>query len=260
MVLAGLVALAVVTQVLITKSLIEEEDTASLLQAGIWYAISVLNVVAIGRSLSKIILWLYMTRLRPGAYANYRHWGMEKEVENQVQPWLHIPMILFLALWALWTIPIVVTTLAPIIAESIRFLDTPGQLSLVWLVAFFSAVLWVLQDIATLDRRRHELESLRPVYHRRFPVSELLSMYECLRVAPRIFWEEYKTLPDVQVNEATNQRFRERAAPYSSGGNNAFQRWAFAISILAVLAAVGTFVEASINGGIVEWFVRGLPQ
>ena len=139
MVLAGLVALAVVAQVVITKSLIAE-DTASPLQAVIWYATSVLNVVAIGRTLSKLFLWLYMTKLRPESYANYRHWRMEKEVENRVQAWLHIAMLPLLGLWSLWTLPIVITTLAPILAESIGFLDTSGQLTLVWLVAFFSAV------------------------------------------------------------------------------------------------------------------------
>ena len=259
MVLAGLVALAVVAQVVITKSLIAE-DTASPFQAVIWYATSVLNVVAIGRTLSKLFLWLYMTKLRPESYANYRHWGMEKEVENRVQAWLHIAMLPLLGLWSLWTLPIVITTLAPILAESIGFLDTSGQLTLVWLVAFFSAVAWVLQEHGTLDRKRQEFESLRPVYQRRFPVSELLSMYECLRVAPRIFWEEYRNLPDAQVNEATKQKFRERAAPYTRSGHSTFQWWAFAISVLAVFAAVGTFAEASINGGIVEWFVQGLSK
>ena len=85
-------------------------------------------------------------------------------------------------------------------------------------------------------------------------------MYECLRVAPRIFWEEYQSLPEAQVNEGTNRKFRERAAPYRSGGGNVLQRRAFAIAVLAVLAAVGTFIDASIDGGIVGWSVRGLSK
>ena len=65
-----------------------------------------------------------------------------------------------------------------------------------------------------MDARLEMFESLRPVLRNRFTVTEILSMRECLRVAPRIFWEEYTNLPAVQVNEATNRKFRERAAPY----------------------------------------------
>ena len=259
MILAGLVALAVVVQVVITKSWIEE-GTHNLFAAAIWYAISLLNVVVIGRSLSKLFIWLYMTKLRPEAYANYQHWGMEKEIENQVQAWLHIAMLPLLALWSLCTIPAVVATAAPIIAKSIGFLDTTVQQVLVWLVAFLSATAWVFLEHDAIDRKRQELESLRSIYRRRFPVTELLSMYECLRVAPRIFWEEYKDLPDVQISEATNQKFRERAAPFSSSGGNTLQRRAIVIAVFAVLAAVVTFVDASIDGGIVGWFVQGLTK
>ena len=259
MVLAGLVALAVVTQVVIAKSWIEE-GAATFYEALIWYAISILNVVAVGRILAKLFLWLYMTKLRSRIYAAYRNWGMEKEVDYQFQAWLNFAMLPLLAFWSLWTIPAVVIAAAPVIAKFIGFLDKPRQLVLVWLVAFLSAMVWVFQEHNTLNRKLWDLESLRPVYRRRFPVSELLSMYESLRVAPRIFWEEYKSLPDPQVNEATNRKFRERAAPYRSGGGSVLQRRAFAIAVLAVLAAVGTFLDASIDGGIVGWFVRGLSK
>ena len=130
MVLAGLVALAVVTQVVIAKSWIEE-GAATFYQALIWYAISILNVVAVGRSLAKLFLWLYMTKLRSRIYAAYRNWGMEKEVDNQFQAWLNLGMLPLLAFWSLWTIPAVMIAAAPVIAESIGFLDKPRQLVLV---------------------------------------------------------------------------------------------------------------------------------
>ena len=259
MIFAGLVAVAVMTQLVIAKSWVEE-DTTNLLEAGIWYATSILNVVVVGRSLSKSCIWLYMTRLRPEIYANYRYWSMEQEVEDQVQAWLYWPALLLLVIWSLWTLPIVVTTLAPIITDATGFLNTPGQIVLLWLAAFLASIVWVLQEQSRLDRKRRDLEVLRPTYHQRFPVSELLSMYECLRVAPRAFWEEYKNLPDVQVSEATNRKFRERAAPYSNSRGNVFQRRSFTIAVLAVLAAVFTFAEASIDGGLLEWFVRGLTK
>ena len=142
-------------------------------------------------------------------------------------------------------------------ARATGFLDTPGQLVLFWLVVFLLSVIWVLQELSTLDRKRQHLDELRPVFHRRFSVSELLSMYECLKVAPRVFWDEYKDLPDVQVSDATNRKFRERAAPYEAKGGDTLQRKFLIIAVATVLLAVLTFVEASIGDGVVGWFVRG---
>ena len=72
MILAGLVALAVVAQVAITKTMVADDTSANLLEAGIWCGTSILNVVVVGRSVSKSLAWLYITKLRPGFYASYR--------------------------------------------------------------------------------------------------------------------------------------------------------------------------------------------
>ena len=75
------------------------------------------------------------------------------------------------------------------------------------------AVEW--QRFEDLQRRGKSLDGLREVFHERFAVSELLSVYESLRHAPPLFWKEYTQLPDEEVNEETNRRYRERAVPYS---------------------------------------------
>ena len=139
---------------------------------------------------------------------------MEREAENLAQAWMHLPVLPLMAVWSLWTLGTTMTTFAPVIAGATGLLDTPGQIILFWLLAFLVSLIWVYSEHDTFDRKRRELEGLRPIYRQRFPASELMSMYDCLRVAPRVFWEEYKDLPDVQVSEATNRRFRERAAPY----------------------------------------------
>ena len=36
-----------------------------------------------------------------------------------------------------------------------------------------------------------KLDDLKEAFHERFSISELLSMYEGLRPAPPLFWEEY---------------------------------------------------------------------
>ncbi|MXZ90164.1 MAG: hypothetical protein F4W95_00580 [Chloroflexi bacterium] len=259
MILAALVSLAFVIQVVMARPWIEGDDP-NIFEAYVWFAISVLNFIALGRSLSKWVLWRCMTRIYPRAYASYLRWGMEREVENQAQTWLHGTMFPVLVLLSFVTVSIFTTTLAPILTEAMGFLDTLGELSVFWAVAFLVSIIWVLQEHTIFDRKRQALDDLRPTYRQRFTPSELLSMYECLRAAPPLFWREYQNLPDVQVTEATNQKFRERAAPYSSRGSNVLQRRAFIAAVVAVLAAVGTFVEASIGGGIVQWFISELSK
>ena len=259
MILVGLVVLAVVAQAVITKTWLED-DTVNLLEAWIWYAISLLNATIVGRRTYKIWAWLYMTKLRPRIYCGYQRWSMEQEVENLTQARLHIPMLVLLALWSLWTIPTVVSAIAPVIAEATDFLDEPWHLVLFLPLVFLASILWIAQEYDALDRKWRELEGLRPVYKRCFPVSELLSMYECLRVAPRIFWEEYKDLPDMYVNEVNNRKFRERAASYSGRASHALQRRALIVAVLAVVAAVLTLIEASTGGELVGWFVEGLSK
>ena len=48
--------------------------------------------------------------------------------------------------------------------------------------------------------------------------------------------------------------------PHSSIEDNAFWRRTLAITVLAVPAAVVIFIGASINGGTMEWFLRGLSK
>ena len=256
MILVGLVALAAMAQVAIMKTLVAEDTSASLFEAGIWCGTSFLNVVAVGRSVSKSFAWLYITKLRPRILAGYRRWSMEREAEKLSQVWMHVAMSPLLALWSLWTLGITMTTFAPVVGEATNFLDTPVQIILFWLVAFLVSVAWVNNEHDAFDRKRRELEKLRPVYRRRFPASELLSMYDCLSVAPPVFWEEYKDLPYMQVNEATNRKFRERAAPYAAQGGDALQRKTLIIAVAAVLVAVVTFIEAFFDSGLVGWFLR----
>ena len=57
-------------------------------------------------------------------------------------------------------------------------------------------------------------------------------MYECLYDAPREFWEEYADLPDDDVNYATNQKYRERAAPYHNRASSGVQRVALLVAVV----------------------------
>ena len=72
------------------------------------------------------------------------------------------------------------------------------------------------------------------VFRAKFSVAEIWSMYESLRHAPALFWEEYKNLPDVEVNESNNHRFRERVAPYSHIRTNTYNKIMAVAAVLTV--------------------------
>ncbi len=103
------------------------------------------------------------------------------------------------------------------------------------------------QRFQDIQRKIKKLDGLREVFHDRFSVSELLSVYESLRHAPPLFWEEYTQLPDEEVDEETNRKYRERAIPYrysqSSRHNNILIGVTVLTLLVAVLAALLAFGE-----------------
>lgn len=80
-----------------------------------------------------------------------------------------------------------------------------------------------------------KLDGLNEAFHQRFPVSELLSMYEGLRPAPPLFWEEYANLSDEQISLETNRSYRERAAPYGHTQSSKYNRIVIVVATLTLL-------------------------
>ena len=258
MILAGLLAAVFVAQLAVAKSWVADDTADHFATAMIWYGTSILHMVALVGSSFKVCEWQYITTLRRNLLNEYRRWGMERELGSHTRSWLYGPMLVLAALWSLITFSITIGVFAPVIGERIEFLSNTAQLVATWLLVGLFTFLWCFQDRNAFDRKRKELSELRSVFRRRFPVSELLSMYDCLRVAPDVFWQEYKSLSSVEVNQATNRRFRERAAPYANRGSNIVQRRALLIAGAAALIAILTFVEASLDGGSVEWVMHEL--
>ena len=93
-----------------------------------------------------------------------------------------------------------------------------------------------------IDLKRRRLDALKPVFSTIFPVSELLSMYECLQKAPQLFWDEYANLRDVEVNEMNNRRFRDRVAPYQHSRLDDLQRAAIFVAVVAAALALVSIV------------------
>ena len=82
-----------------------------------------------------------------------------------------------------------------------------------------------------------KLDDLKEPFHEKFPISELLSMYEELRPAPPLFWEEYAGLTDDQVSQQTNRIYRERAAPYGHSRSIRYNKIVIVVAALTLLVA-----------------------
>ena len=91
------------------------------------------------------------------------------------------------------------------------------------------------QRFKDIRHKVKDLEDLREVFHNRFSVSDLLSVYESLEYAPRLFWKEYSDLPEEEVSEATNQKYRERAAPYRYSLSIKYNRILIVVAVLAIV-------------------------
>ena len=97
--------------------------------------------------------------------------------------------------------------------------------------------------VTQITDKTKTLDDLREVFHQRFSPSELLSVYEALRLAPPLFWEEYSGLPANQVSEQTNRNFRERAAPYGHSQSMRYHRIVIVLVILSILPGAIVAVE-----------------
>ncbi len=105
---------------------------------------------------------------------------------------------------------------------------------------------WVnFMRLWSITEKVKALNGLREVFHQRFSVPEILSMYESFQPAPPLFWEAYISQPDEEVSEETNRKFREWVAPYRYSqalSHNRFMMVAMGITIgltgIAVIVAI----------------------
>ena len=108
--------------------------------------------------------------------------------------------------------------------------------------AFFVGFAVEAQRIQKITKMTRKLDDLREVFHERFSVSELLSIYEGLRFAPPLFWDEYANLDDDHISQETNRSYLERAAPYVHSQSS---RHTMIVIVVAVLTLILTSVLAA---------------
>ncbi len=244
----SLLVVALVAQVVTFEALLDDA-TISIGVVSIWYVASILTTLFLSASLFQASMWLFMKRLRPALLARYRHWGMEEEVLGHG----HILYLIVSLAWCLGTLSLTFVKAASVVEQLIPGSGDPMTLILTWVMVFFITIYWRSLDYGSLSMKRKKLDDLHPFFHKRFQVSEILSMYECLRGAPAIFWEEYTKLGRKQINEASNRKFRERVAPYSVHRTEVTQRTILLITVVAVFIAVPTLLNILVEGEFLWW-------
>ena len=112
-------------------------------------------------------------------------------------------------------------------------------------IGFILGIVIEWQRFEKIHRKVKSLDGLREVFHDRFRASELLSVYENLRHSPPLFWKEYAQLPDEEVNEETNRKYRERAVPYGYSQSIKHNRIIIVVGALTLIVAAFAAIFAA---------------
>ena len=174
----------------------------------------------------------------------YRKWGVEQDLFYPSPLWgfiaLGIVIVVFAALTFLFSMVIVAIFMQkPVFTEEV--LERTFSIAMIpFVLGFFTEQARIWNILEKIDK----LNKLPPHFHQKFSVTELLSMHEALRSAPSIFWEEYSNLEKWQINNDTNRRYRENAAPFRHNrlhtNNKVMLGITIALFVLTVIAvAIG---------------------
>lgn len=219
----------------------------------LWFVASMLFVFGLSK-LCWSAWWKRCTRRRHKEdYCRYKRWGMVNDVFGNEPRSVRVALAVGAGVSVLFTTFCAISALGDV---KIIFDDNERLVLVDWLIYLLfvsvSGFAWVPIDRHDVEERIKRVECLGPVFLKQFPASELLSMSECLRAAPDIFWKEYAELPDRQVNEATNRKFRDRASPYQARRSEAIQRVILLVGVAAILLAVLSLALDLLGGTIVD--------
>ena len=219
------------------------------------FGLMALYAFPVGRYIVQAVYRLIRGRI----LESLRKWGVEDEVFQPKSDLMFILVGLVLLVGILFTfssafISTFLISESPFAGGrpfSIKLLVDSRQLKVTLSVAVFSAWTGFWVEYIRLWRicdKVKALNGLRPIFHKRFSVPEILSIYESFRPAPPLFWEAYANLPENDINEETNRKFRELVAPYRYSQSRSHNQYiSIATAIIIGLTAISVFI------GILAW-------
>ena len=182
-----------------------------------------------------------LVRVSSKRKSSYRKWGVERDL------FWPMPLVWFVLYGIVFVIGTVVTFLMAFASTTLMpGVSTVGteQFWDTLVIASYGLTIGFVVEISKfsgIDRKVKDLDGLRDTFLECSSISDLLATYEALRPAPKLFWEEFTQLPDDDVGEDSNFRFRERAAPYryTQSRQHNLTILTIAILTLAVSALLG---------------------
>ena len=199
-----------------------------------------LSSYELGGYVTQLIFRLRSRHRRP----SYEKWGVVSDLFRPVSnAWFTVWGVFFLFA-TLFVGLLAFGSTALLIEETLPTRDQLYQTLTFAMYALFMGLMMESERINRITDKTSKLDDLREVYHERFKVSELLSMYECLKTAPPLFWDEYTKLSDEEISEDTNWSYRVRANPYSNLQSGRYTR---VIIVVAILTLLLTGVSAAIQ-------------
>ena len=168
----------------------------------------------------------------------YRKWGVEEDLFGSHSGALFIILGIGTVVYAALTFVLALFSTLLIMDSSWVGVDQIYNAFTIFFIGFVLGAAFESQRFEDVQRKVNRLVGLRGVFHDRFRVSELLSVYESLQHLPPLFWEEYTQLPDVEVDEETNRKYRERAIPYRYSQSRRHNRIVITVATLTFLVAV----------------------
>lgn len=196
-----------------------------------FFGIMCVYAFSLARALFQVLLRLSKKTDR----SLYRKWGVEQDL------FWPCPKILFMG-WCILLVFGATFSFAVALSSTLLLTDASrvggDQFYSTFTFFFLGFILGAAiesQRFEDVRRKIKRLEGLREAFHDRFSVSELLSVYESLQHSPPIFWEEYAQIPDEEINEETNRKFRERAVPYRYSQSSKHNRILMIVAVLTLL-------------------------
>ncbi|MDE2686438.1 MAG: hypothetical protein OXI16_02920 [Chloroflexota bacterium] len=165
---------------------------------------------------------------------SFRKWGMERELfwpTSLIWSIVMVVGVVTITVFLYWSLPSEIQITG-------NWTISSDLKQLIAILGIYFGIFGKLHTFKNTWDKLKKIEELREIYHKRFSVSEILSMYESLRNTPPLFWEEYANLPDDNVNEQANDAYRRRASPYQFSQSSRRERVIVFLAGLAVLIGV----------------------
>ena len=234
--------------------LIDDSYSIGLGPATMWVLGSVSLSLSFGGALWARGFQAWLGKYRGSLLKRLQHWGMGSEYQSS----FGMGSIVFLGAWTGISIWVANTSSVLEIMEK-EVDDFSLFFFLFYCVIIFLVPLVVeWSKLDDLKKKIVELDDLNPLFHDRFPPSEILSMYSCLKGAPKFYWDEYIKLPDHLISEATNYRFRARVESYYLRRTQLTQNTILVIALIAILFSLPTFVVTVIEAEWIQQVTRWL--